>query len=187
MIRFYDSSISKENSVSLRNLLSQFVKIIFLQTLIQSIFDLIFKKTKIQYFCSLLVLTLLFVGKNTSIQAQTCCTNEVYPNNGFETTITPNAKFPNATISTANNALSFTAGTTSFGGWYLGTNQTVPSGYMISDATRASEGSQFWYVPKAPTNTGNNNSVCAQNLNTLTNTAIVKMCAKIKKEPLPHL
>lgn len=101
--------------------------------------------------------------------AQPCCTNQVYPSYGFETTATIDSKFPNATITTVNNSTKvptwFENGhnDTGIDGWFVGVPQaTTSSGYLINDATRASEGAQFWYIPAAVTNTNSGNSICLQ-------------------------
>ena len=100
--------------------------------------------------------------------AQPCCTNQVYPNNGFETTATLDSKFPNATITTVNNSTKVstwfeTGNAVGLGGWFIGVPQaTTSSGFLINDATRASEGAQFWYIPRATTNRNAGTSICLE-------------------------
>jgi hypothetical protein len=132
-------------------------------------------------------LGLLFIAQfsllmllNQETQAQTCCTNEVWPNTGFETAATFNAKFPNSTITTTNNSVSvtnsFQGNTTGTGGWYLGVAAaTATNAFLVSDATKASEGAQFWYVPRAASNTGTGNTVCLSN--TIATTLSTVSCA----------
>jgi hypothetical protein len=119
----------------------------------------------------LISLSLFF---SLSLKAQTCCNNQAYQNPDFETVAAKNAKFPNATITTVNNSTSlqtaFTTGSAAtIGGFFIGTSQsTATPGYLVVDATRASSGSQFWYLPKVTTATTAGNSVCLQTP-TLTN------------------
>jgi hypothetical protein len=134
------------------------------------------KKTIFQIkFFTLSVFIFLF---HFEVIAQTCCTNEVKANQGFETTSTLNSKFPNATITLTNNSSAITnsvqGNSTGLGGWYLGVAAaTATNAFLINDASRASEGSQFWYMPKANNNTGNNNSICLSNTTPMTTTANV--------------
>jgi hypothetical protein len=109
--------------------------------------------------------------------AEQCCTNEVYTNSGFETTASLDAKFPNSTLTAANNAVTVNSSNAGnflgIDGWFVGVAQpTATPGYLINDATRASEGSQFWYLPKTLTNTNMDNSSCLQsNINLTSNTS----------------
>lgn len=83
-------------------------------------------------------LLLLF---STYLPAQ-CCTDNVITDAGFEISINIDEKFPNATISTSNNAETLDPTNWSY---VDGDNSLLPT--IINDATRATEGDQFVYIP----------------------------------------
>ena len=105
--------------------------------------------------------TLFFGGlllPPSSLQAQVCCpttNHQAVPS--LEGALTPNLKFPNSTLSTTNNSIDVvSSSSTSYLGWDAASNNWVTFS-VIKDASRASDGTNFAYLPPL---VGNTLTVC---------------------------
>lgn len=79
--------------------------------------------------------------------SSSCCTTEILAQSGLESTETMNTKFPNATVTLTNNSASFGYNVTTAGWNFDDGGGSGKSIYRIRDASRASEGSEFIYLP----------------------------------------
>ena len=78
-----------------------------------------------------------------------CCSDTLVADSGFEIPIVKSIKFPNNVVTGASNSIVISPTVTPFpgSGYLYGTTLTQPDAYIVSDALRASEGAQFWYIP----------------------------------------
>jgi len=102
----------------------------------------------------LLVFFLISLSFSDNYLHAQCCTDNVLSDGGFEAAISVDEKFPNASLTSSNNAQTVKPAQWSYDD---GTNDVNPT--TIIDASRASEGNQFGYIPKPSTPSTYNNCI----------------------------
>ncbi len=92
--------------------------------------------------CSMLTCFLLLLSTTFNHLSAQCCTINPILDNSYEESFSASERFPNSSVTSTNNALTYDPTNWSYADGTYGLDPTI-----INDASRASEGNQFAYVP----------------------------------------